>query len=759
MCEHIENQNLLNVSLFNKFIYKEECTLCFHNSTLENGINLCLQCFNGSCEKNIEKNKIDHTVLHKNKKNHNIYLNIKKKITQVEQPKSEIKKLALNTEGGILDLQITTYDYKLNCLLCQKKYDIPENLNNLVKSIEEHESAYKKQTLDAWELELKICGHSKNISKEKICDKINLEKCNDCDMVGNLWLCIDCGNLGCGRKNYDGTGGNNHGISHYDKTKHPISIKVGTLCGDQNPSCYCYICDDEVNISNAREVVKKFGLDIDNMKKTEKTINEMSLEYNLNFKLSENFERNENLKKIDISTRPHGLENIGNSCYINSVIQNLIALDKINIFSIHSNPIAFTHITNCQKNPSDCFTCQLIKLVSVLKSNEYKGEDLEIRPYMFRYLVGKDHLEFRTQKQQDACEYLIHLFSFIKKAEKELKAEYSSFFDFISVTKFDCPDCECFYERENRTNLLTLKLGENLAKQVVENWDDKVNKPFDIDFETFLLQGIIAEDSVLSCKNCQKKNVFVGKTYIKKFPKYLMFKIDNFTIHQFQAIKMHFKFLFNPEKIDLTTLDIQSQKLDPTKKLKFEKKEEEFNQEALQNLSSMGFSLNRCKAALIESGHNIENALNILLTNVNNANYGQPTKKKVSSNKTFPQVWEMVGSMGLNKNYIEKVCKHFSNKGAEYCINYIFDNPNDNGTLMDLEEEVQNEEVEIVDNGKREYRVSGGVVHLGKSVHVGHYVGFARRDGKWVYFNDNKVYESEVPKVGQSYVLFLEKME
>lgn len=31
-------------------------------------------------------------------------------------------------------------------------------------------------------------------------------------------MCLECGNLGCGRKYFDGTGGNNHGIEHFEKT-------------------------------------------------------------------------------------------------------------------------------------------------------------------------------------------------------------------------------------------------------------------------------------------------------------------------------------------------------------------------------------------------------------------------------------------------------------------------------------------------------------------------------------------------------------
>ncbi len=44
---------------------------------------------------------------------------------------------------------------------------------------------------------------------------LDLAHCSKCDLSANLWLCLTCGNLGCGRKAYDGTGGNNHGVEHF----------------------------------------------------------------------------------------------------------------------------------------------------------------------------------------------------------------------------------------------------------------------------------------------------------------------------------------------------------------------------------------------------------------------------------------------------------------------------------------------------------------------------------------------------------------
>jgi len=70
-----------------------------------------------------------------------------------------------------------------------------------------------------------------------------MASCNNCELKSNLWLCLTCGNLGCGRKNYDGTGGNGHGIAHYENSRHPVSCKIGTITPEGKASLYCYECN------------------------------------------------------------------------------------------------------------------------------------------------------------------------------------------------------------------------------------------------------------------------------------------------------------------------------------------------------------------------------------------------------------------------------------------------------------------------------------------------------------------------------------
>ena len=61
-----------------------------------------------------------------------------------------------------------------------------------------------------------------------------------------MWLCLECGHLGCGRKHYDGSGGNNHAVEHFQATGHAVNVKLGTITADGKASIHCYACDEEV---------------------------------------------------------------------------------------------------------------------------------------------------------------------------------------------------------------------------------------------------------------------------------------------------------------------------------------------------------------------------------------------------------------------------------------------------------------------------------------------------------------------------------
>lgn len=52
---------------------------------------------------------------------------------------------------------------------------------------------------------------------------------------------MTCGHLGCGRKNYDGSGGNNHAVDHSTSSNHTLVCKLGTITPEGSACNKLYI--------------------------------------------------------------------------------------------------------------------------------------------------------------------------------------------------------------------------------------------------------------------------------------------------------------------------------------------------------------------------------------------------------------------------------------------------------------------------------------------------------------------------------------
>jgi len=97
------------------------------------------------------------------------------------------------------------------------------------------EGAERKEELAAWTADKKhVSSYAMNI--QQIDNGVVIPpcgwKCAKCDKTDNLWLNLSDGMILCGRKNWDGTGGNDHAVEHYRETGYPLAVKLGTVTAD-----------------------------------------------------------------------------------------------------------------------------------------------------------------------------------------------------------------------------------------------------------------------------------------------------------------------------------------------------------------------------------------------------------------------------------------------------------------------------------------------------------------------------------------------
>ncbi|KAH0131202.1 ubiquitin thiolesterase, partial [Aureobasidium melanogenum] len=238
-----------------------------------------------------------------------------------DEPPQKMSKLAINaeTEEDRFDTVST-----VKCFECGNNHldKSQGNLAAVVDGVLKANTFAKQEEVKAWEQEMVPCEHTLCLEQEaaRQIHSQALGHCSQCDLNQNLWLCLTCGNLGCGRAQFGGVGGNSHGVAHTDSTGHPVAVKLGSLTADGNADIYCYACNEERTDPELVAHLAHWGIDIAGREKTEKSLTEMQLEQNLRWEFSMTNEDGKELKPM-CGPGLTGLKNLGNSCYLASVVQ------------------------------------------------------------------------------------------------------------------------------------------------------------------------------------------------------------------------------------------------------------------------------------------------------------------------------------------------------------------------------------------------------------------------------------------------------
>lgn len=196
-------------------------------------------------------------------------------------------------------------------------------------------------------------------------------QCSKCDKTENLWLNLTDGTILCGRKNWDGTGGNGHALEYFQSTGYPLVVKLGTISPNNPPDVYSYAEDDMVVDPKIEEHLKHFGINMNQMVKTEKTIAELEIDQNINFDWNRIQEQDKQLIPL-YGPGFTGLSNLGNSCYMASTIQVLFSLPE---FQKRYYSAADDIFKSSPSDPNADLQTQLAKIANGLLSGKYSKPD------------------------------------------------------------------------------------------------------------------------------------------------------------------------------------------------------------------------------------------------------------------------------------------------------------------------------------------------------------------------------------------------
>ncbi|KAB1996178.1 hypothetical protein ES319_D13G214000v1 [Gossypium barbadense] len=341
-----------------------------------------------------------------------------------------------------------------------------------------------------------------------------IPRCNFCNgYLGRLYICLMCSSISC----------STHILLHtQSKSGHDVAIDI------ERSELYCCLCCDQV-----------YDPDFDKVVVSEQIKGSCPGRSNKRRRLDSGMELDLKKSKRLIAMRDgrakscyplglRGLNNLGNTCFMNSVLQALLHAPPLrNYFlSDHHNR------DECKRRYGEklCLLCEIGALVSAM----FSGDRSPYSPAQFLYSWWQHSSNLASYEEQDAHEFFISVLDGIH--EKESKVRNSS---------KDDGDCQCIAHRAFSGSLRS-DVTCTICGFTSTTYDPCVDVSLNLDtvnlsaaektglstlsgcLNLFTRAERLGSDSKLHCQNCQELRDTSKQLSISRLPLVLCLHIKRF---------------------------------------------------------------------------------------------------------------------------------------------------------------------------------------------------------------------------------------
>ncbi|XP_060098543.1 ubiquitin carboxyl-terminal hydrolase 13 isoform X2 [Heteronotia binoei] len=729
-------------------VYKTECAFSYDSPCSEGGLYVCMKTFLGFGREHVER--------HYRKTGQCVFMHLKRhmreKVTGASGgalPKRRNTKLFLDLESnGDLNNDDYEYEDEAKLVIFPDHYEIPlpniEELPALVTiacdAVLTSKSPYRKQDPDSWGEELQVSKHASSLVQMDNGVRIPPSgwKCSKCDLRENLWLNLTDGSVLCGKWFFDGSGGNGHALEHYKEMGYPLAVKLGTITPD-GADIYSFDEEEPVLDPHIAKHLAHFGIDMLQMQVTENGLRDNDIKP----RVSEWEVIQESGMKLKPMYGPGytGMKNLGNSCYISSIMQAIFSIPEFQRAYVGNLPRIFDY---SPLDPTQDFNTQMAKLGHGLLSGQYskppvKAELIEqvmkeehkpqhngLSPRMFKAFVSKGHPEFSSSRQQDAQEFFLHLINLIER--NHIGSENpSDVFRFLVEERTQC--CQSrkvrYTERVdyimqlpvameaamNKDELIAYELKRREAETARRPPPELVRAriPFSACLQAFSEPENVADfwSSAL-----QAKSAGVKTSRFASFPEYLIVQIKKFTFGLDWIPKKLDVSIDMPDLLDITHLratglqpaEEELPDISPPIIIPDDPKDGMMNhfmdppdidESSVMQLAEMGFPLEACRKAVYYTGSmGAEVAFNWIIAHMEEPDFAEPLaipgygaaaysgagdlRALGLDNQPPEEMVAIIASMGFQRNVAIQALRA-KNSNLEHAIEWIFSHPDPKG--------------------------------------------------------------------------------
>ncbi|XP_050442572.1 ubiquitin carboxyl-terminal hydrolase 3-like [Adelges cooleyi] len=411
------------------------------------------------------------------------------------------------------------------------------------------------------------CSHISEVVQdldvEEMRSTLKNRSCNVCLRIDELWICMKCRQILCGRY------AAGHSMAHFEyHSNHCITLNI------ESATLFCYKCDEYVEPKchdDELNRLRQFVLYTQKPSKC-KDIKRRGSANRQNGKKKKTTNR-----RGPRTNKKPGITNEGNNCFMNAVWQSLSNINLF-IFCI-KHLLAVNNInTNLKDTRNGMITDELrTTLVSLSEwtppSGSKMGDPISARALYS--IICKLVPRYRGFHQHDAHEFLIHILDKLHSELKQLleadqeitNSEEPTIVSFVFggmlLSEVCCLVCG-FYSKAHDP-FLDISLD-------IPDYDDTNNseeRPVDTlndCLERFIKVEELTEGNYYYCKGCNVKQKSTKKFWISRLPNVLCLHLKRFRYVNNQRIKVHTPIKFPISSLDMSRFFLKDKDISVVKK-------------------------------------------------------------------------------------------------------------------------------------------------------------------------------------------------